>query len=242
VTAPIDLSSAEAIPSEPLSRLQAFRGQLRGSRSLESLLENRAFLAIARDLNEHCEREGVIGYHYTRSFPERIVANGLTARTGAERRNEFLAEHGHRFSAAQRSLIEPSWASYFDRGQDRARDGKVWFCLTLKELRGSGTDRLLGHFGGEVVYKAFREHSEIASVLASIGEPLVVTCAVPAYRASTTRRYPWGSVWLSAYHRTLNANAEVMDCDCWLLESVPPERIIRVQHAGELGWVGPQQR
>ncbi|WP_337171756.1 hypothetical protein [Gemmatimonas aurantiaca] len=235
---PIDLCSAESIPKPLTERLRAFDQRLRRSEFLDSLLEEDSLVEIVRDLDEVCEAERVIAYHFTRADPRLIHEHGLLACSGAERRESFIATYGHLFTEQQLARIREIWQSYFNGAQNHARDGRVWFNLTLQALKNGGADRLLSHFGGEVVYMPLTSEYGVSRVLNSLGEPLVVKCDLDTSRARTFTEFPWGKTWLSAYHRTLNTNAHPMDWDCYLPETLTPNQILEIVPALELGWRG----
>jgi hypothetical protein len=232
---PIDLVSAP-IPPKILARLQPHHERLKSADYLEHFYDDEDIASIIRALNERCMREGIVGYHYTRSFAERLLANGLVATSGEARRRSFIDEFGHLFSRTQLHVIEVAWSAYFDRQQNRGRDDRVWFNLTLDALTDSGAEPLLRHYGGEVVYKPLASHPSIATILKSIGEPLVVSCALDATTLTTFAEWPWGKAWLGSYHLTLNPHACRVDFDVYTPHSVSRGSIIRVQRASEYGW------
>lgn len=234
---PIDLRNPSAIPPHLISELESFKVRLAREEFLESLLEHSHFLAIASELNDLCDREGVVGFHFTRSFSEKIKSQGLLSSTGAERRAAFLRQHGALFTAVQVDRIQKFWAEYFDSQQDQVRDHRIWFNLTLKALSEGGANRLLAHFGGEVVYMPLSSNDEIARVLYQIGRPLVVECDLDTSKLRTSAEYPWGEVLLSSYHRTINRDAHVLDCDCRMRESLPAAPVLHIQEATDLGWI-----
>jgi hypothetical protein len=234
---PIDLRNPSAIPPRLISDLKSFNSRLAREEFLDPLLEDSRFLAIARELNDLCEREGVVGFHFTRSFSEKIKSEGLRSSTGAEWREAFLHEHGARFTADQVDRIKRVWAGYFDTQQDQARDRRVWFNLTINALTDGGAHRLLAHFGGEVVYMPLCSDEEMAQILCQIGRPLVVECDLDTSKLSTFGDNPWSQVLLSSYHRTINSDAYVFDRDCRMLESLPADRVISIHEATDLGWI-----
>ena len=55
---------------------------------------------------------------------------------------EFEREHGARFSDVQVRRVRQTWDSYFGNIQCKARDGRIWFALTLEALRNGGAEPL----------------------------------------------------------------------------------------------------
>lgn len=141
-------------------------------------------------------------------------------RTCADRQQEFLSRHGDRFSEAQRERIARAWKDYFDRGQTEARNSRIWFNLTLGALANGGADRLLTYFGGEVVYMPLTSDQEVAAVLRTIGQPLIVECALRVGQLHTFSEIPRGRTWLSTYHVTINQGALRCDVDAYTREPV----------------------
>lgn len=233
----IDLASPSRIPPEILSSLQEYEAAFRREEFLDALLDDRRILGVVEHLNQVCVEQGIVGYHYTRAVREQIVNEGLVAHSGRERRGRFLAEYGPKFMPEDRAAIDSAWKKYFDGRQDSARNGRVWFALTLGALTNGSADRLLSYFGGEGVYMPLTRIDSIAAVLRRIGEPLVVSCRLDATWAKTFIDLPWGKAWLSAHHATRNPTAHRIDCDVYVCGSMPPERIICIRAARDLGWM-----
>ncbi len=64
------------------------------------------------------------------------------------------------------------------------RTGMIWFCPNRSTLQDySGVYRLFRSWGGEAVYCGHEDDMRIAPVLASIGTPCIVKCAIPFDRA-----------------------------------------------------------
>jgi hypothetical protein len=226
---PIRLDSSRQIPEYNRRRLQRFDPLFAASESVETLLENAEIYEIARELDSICLQRSVTGYHYTRAVRRDIETNGLQAGTGAERRRLFLANYGNRFTESQRERILTIWGSYFNGPYEEARNGKVWFNLTPHALVDGGADRLLTYFGGEVVYMPLTEDKAIAAVLEEIGEPLVVRCILAPERLVTFwPDIPWGTTWLSTYHRARNRNALRLDLDIYSEHSILPSQLARI--------------
>jgi hypothetical protein len=56
----------------------------------------------------------------------------------------------------------------------------IWFCPNRSTLReASGVHRLFRSWGGEAVYVGHEQDENIGAVLASIGTPCIVKCAIP---------------------------------------------------------------
>lgn len=231
---PIDLTSIDSMPGEILARLKPYRETFLRACHIEECLDHDEVLSIVRDLNDRCIEADIIGYHFTRSFKERILAQGLVAKAGKDRRAAFLKEFGNLLSASQLRDIEEAWTCYF-AGDQTPRDERVWFNLTLDALGDGAADRLLRHFGGEVIYMPLADNQVVAPILRSIGDALVVTCALEASSMTAFTEHPWGEVWLGAYHRGLNPSAERVDRDIYMSRSLPPERILSIREAHESG-------
>jgi len=227
----IKLNSTGQIP-------QPIRHLLRGYKSLfakydliQKVLENTHLYGVAEELNQVCLQEGIIGYHFTRAIREDIEARGLQLGCGTDRRSDFVSRHGHRFSEAQRERMHRMWDDYFDALQTWVRDGKIWFSFTLDALDNGGADRLLTYFGGEVVYMPLTEDKEIAAILQTIGQPLIVECVLAAERLRTFSVIPWGTIWLSSYHVTVNRDALQNDMDAYSEEPVSVSQIVSIRVA-----------
>ncbi len=110
--------------------------------------------------------------------------------------------------------------------QNEIRDYDVCFNFTLKELGHEGTEYLLGYYGGEVINMPLCGDPELDAVLQTIGQPLIVECYLNPADLTTSSELPWGKVWLSSYHVSINPKACQHDVDAHHSKSVRPEQII----------------
>ena len=228
-----NVTNPREIPGDILERLDEYCNLLYEFEFLEQLLDETALAEIAAELDALCVADGVVGIHYARGFIERIENQGLVVRTGDERRQEFLARFSDRFTAAQRERLIAGWIAYFNRSQNTARDGRIWFNLTTTALYDGGAEPLLYHYGGEVIYMPFKRDKEIAEILHSIGEPMIVECGLNTRELRTFPEIPWGSVWLSTYHGSVNPEAHQFDVDTYATESIPASNVIAIRSVNE---------
>src|SRR5207302_1047613 len=224
----IKIHSVEQLPSDALRKLDPLADILRNRAFLEQLIEFPDLHKIARELDEVCLREGVIGYHYTRAEKESIERSGLLALSGDKRRQDFLERYGNRFTPEQRERILGKW-KYFSPSSCATRDYRIWFNFTLDALKGSGAEDLLTYYGGEVVYFPICDDPEIGVVLKTIGQPMIVECDLNPADLTTFSEHAWGKIWLSSYHVTVNPDAHQHDVDAYLQSSVRPAQISSIQ-------------
>lgn len=225
----IDLSKPLDLPSEFTERLHRIESLCKRHEFSEELVESREASALVRDIDQYCNEQRVIGVHYTRALPESISASGLLVRDGEKIRSEFLRQHGHRFSEAEINEIKERWSKYFDRGQSCARDGRIFFNFTEIELGGSGSEYLLGLYGGEQVNMCFELDEPLGGKFGEIGNPLVVRCALYPSKVKTFIEHPWGKILVSSFHATINPNAYRIDQDGYQEVPVKPEDVIEVR-------------
>ena len=176
----IKLDNLDGIPVHLAAELHGQTPVFRNHRFVEKLLAHRTLSRIAHDLDSLCLEEGVVGYHFTRAVRPQIATRGLIAANGDDRRREFLAEHGHRVSDLQRKRISQSWQSYSTSSQTEMRHGRVRFNFTLAGLTGGDADDLLAYYGGENINMPLTQDEEIANIVRTIGEPLIIQCALDA--------------------------------------------------------------
>lgn len=231
-TRPRNLALAHEIPTEIISRLHGHEALLRRIRHSEDFASHDALDEIVRELDAICRADGIVGVHYTRGHRGQISAQGLLTRSGQERRDEFLDAHGHRFTSAQRQRLVAGWSPYFNAEQNRIRDSRVWFNTTRIATSIGGAEPLLAHYGGEVVYMPFSRDEEIEEILRSLGDPMIVECALRTDSVRTFCEYPWGRTWLSSYHCSVNPDAFQWDVDLFTEVGVPPDSILRIEIVG----------
>ena len=224
---PIRLNLSSQIPPAISRELRRFDALFARCEFIGQALENSNLFKIAVELNQLCLRDGIIGYHFTRAIRDDVASRGLEVGRGVDRRCGFSTTYGHLFSVAQRERMQRMWHDYF-ASQPQARDGCIWFNFTLGLLSDGGADRLLTYFGGEVVYMPLTQDEEIATILRTIGQPLVAECELGAERLHTFSQNPWGSIWLSSYHVAVNSSARQHDVDAYLQEPVLPHNLVRI--------------
>jgi hypothetical protein len=105
----------------------------------------------------------------------------------------------------------------------------LWFNLTRKALNDGGAESLLQHFGGEVIHMPFHRDGDIARILASIGEPLIVQCRLATTSVTTFCEHPWGRTWLSSYHCAVTRDAHQWDVDLYQEVPLPPSEILAIE-------------
>jgi hypothetical protein len=225
----IKLHSVAQIPSDISRRLKAFTDVFMERESWEQFLKIPSLLQIVKELDEICLRDGVFGYHYTRAEKESIKKHGLVVLSGEERRRDFLERYGHLFTDDQRDRIHKKWRDYFTPEMCSSRDCKIYFNFTLDALEETGAEYLLEFFGGEVVNFPLCDDPELREILKTIGQPMIVECDLNPAELKPYYEYPWGKIWLSSYHVTLNSNARRCDQDGTQKTSVRPKQIHSIQ-------------
>lgn len=213
--------------------LSVHSAAFRDNRHVERLLDIGPLRDVCAELNRICSESGVVGFHFTRANRLSILKHGLLKANGEERRAEFLKTYGDLFSESQRERLEAAWSLYFQGSQNESRNGYVWFNLTKEALKDGGAESLLRYFGGESIYMPVTADPEIAAVLQGIGEQLVVECVLDVGQSNAFHEYPWGIVWLSSYHCSLNHDAIQFDQDVRVTYSIPPADIVSISHAAE---------
>lgn len=224
----IKLHSIAQIPSDVLRNLESFTDVFKEQESWEQLLKIPSLLQIVKELDEFCLQERVFGYHYTRAERESIEQHGLLALSGDERRRDFLDRYGHLFTDEQRDRIRKKW-QYFSPEMCKIRDHRIFFNFTLDALEDNGAENLLKYYGGEVVYFPLCDDPELKGILETIGQPMIVECVLNPAELTTFYEYPWGKIWLSSYHVTLNPKACRCDQDGYQEISVRAEQIHSIQ-------------
>lgn len=225
----IDLSKPLDLPAVFTERFRLIENQCKAYKFSEELVEKREVSALVRDIDHYCNQNRIIGVHYTRALPESIVARGLLVRSGEEIRRQFLEQHGYRFSESEVSEIKGRWSDYFDQWESAARDGRIFFNFTEIELGESGSEYLLGLYGGEQVNMCFEFDEVLGIKLGTIGEPLVVRCSLDPKQITTFTEDPWGKILVSSFHAMINPNACRIDQDGYQEIPVKCEDLLEVR-------------
>lgn len=221
----VNLEDPDCLPAALRRELKRCDRYFASSRNLESIQHEPAVANVIDRVNEYCQGNLLVGYHYTRAIREDIESMGLQLRTGSEIRKSLLRRFGHHFSPEQRGQIKEAWAKFYTVQMQQARDHRIWFNFTRHALEDSGAELLLKFYGGEQVYFYIYKLHGVDKVLASIGEPFVVRCTLVPAEVQTFIEKPWGQIAVSSYHRKVNSEANQVDQDGYQLSAVPACRI-----------------
>lgn len=225
----IDLAKPLNLPAEFVARLSAIKSDCDNKHSFETLIDMPQVLQLARDINDYCMMEEIIGIHYTRAIYSDIHDNGLLIRNGAEIRSGFLTAHKSKFTKAEIAILTTAWRDYFCEMQSSGRDSRIFFNFTEAALQGSCAAKLIGLYGGEQVAMPFEFDDSIGTKLAQIGEPLLIRCALDPSKVTTFIEHPWGRILISAYHASINSSVFAADLDAYQAVPVLPEEIIEIR-------------
>ncbi|HET7560950.1 MAG TPA: hypothetical protein VFJ87_01055 [Rhodanobacteraceae bacterium] len=217
----VSLDDPDCLPATLLRELQSCDRHFAATSVIDSVQHEPAVSNVIDRINEYCQNNMVVGYHFTRAVRADIEASGLQPRTGDAIRESFLSRFGTRFSAEQLSQIRESWTKCYTPQMQKVRDNRIWFNFTRKALDDSGADLLLRFYGGEQVYFYINELPGVGEVLSSIGEPFIVRCALAPSEAHTIIGRPWGQIAASSYHRKVNPHAYQVDQDGYQFSDVP---------------------
>ncbi|MDD4226892.1 MAG: hypothetical protein PHU98_10945 [Mariniphaga sp.] len=221
----INLGNLNGIPKKFLKELKKYDSLFYQEEFLENLLSEEPINDIVVRINEFCEDNIVIGFHYTRAIPEEITKMGLICRTGKEIRNTFMSNWGHLFTDEEKVKITNTWDSYFDMDSQENRDNILFFNFTTYALCNGGAERLLENFGGEQVYMPIESIKDIGEKIKSIGNPMILKCRLTPKDINTFYENPWGRIAVSTYHRLVNPEAHQDDQDGYQSVNVAPENI-----------------
>ncbi|TCD46841.1 hypothetical protein [Chlorobium sp. N1] len=142
-----------------------------------------------------------------------------------EIRKEFIDRFSYKFEVEELGYLQNLWTSHQAK-QASIRDSMLWFNFTLSAFGNSGSEYLLGMYGGEQIHMGVEIDTPIGRKLADIGEPLLVKCALNPQKVRTFTEYPWGKILVSSFHLSLEPEAYRIDQDGNVTESVSPEDLI----------------
>ena len=221
----IDLQRPDLLPEELRACLESITSLCRGERFSENLVQHSEVRNAVIELDNYCMQRRVLGIHYTRAIRSDIEHKGLLIRTGAEIREEFVERFGQEFEATELEWLQNLWFSHQAK-QANIRDSMLWFNFTLGAYGNSGSEYLLGMYGGEQIHMGVEFDTPIGRKLAGIGEPLLVKCALNPKKVRTFIEYPWGKILVSSFHLSLEPEAYRIDQDGKVTESIPPEDLV----------------
>lgn len=144
-----------------------------------------AYRSLVRQIDAGLARHRIVGYHCTRLTSSEIAAilgsglKVLSAELVRDRLDRCVAER--QLTQSQREFLGHS-KSLCDGLNNKigTRSGLVWFCPKRSALTdSSGFYRLFRSWGGEALYWGHEENHAIYPVLARIGTPTIVKCAIP---------------------------------------------------------------
>jgi hypothetical protein len=227
---PVRLDDVAALPAAFVARLKPLQPLFREYEYIDSLAQDARARQLYYDLEDHLRTQAVRGYHCTREpATDYFSTHGLRLTDIASHQAEFLETWGHVFTDREKDDMRRAWAEYFvGTGQERARNGMLWFCLTEGTARSDGARVFLDQFGGEAVFMPLKDHPTIAPKLRQIGRPVIVEARL---QPGTTAPLRLALPLLSAYHRTIRPDAHVWEAETNVRQPVPPADVLAVTAA-----------
>jgi hypothetical protein len=144
-----------------------------------------AYDELVERLDDILTRHRIVGYHCTRLTPGEISgikSDGLHLLSPdlVRRRLDRCVADGHMVQV-HRKYLDDCQIMHESLGNEHGhRTGMIWFCPNRSTLQDySGVCRLFRSWGGEAVYVGQEQDANIAPVLARIGTPCIVKCAIP---------------------------------------------------------------
>ncbi|MCU7871767.1 MAG: hypothetical protein KZQ91_03380 [Candidatus Thiodiazotropha sp. (ex Lucinoma borealis)] len=221
----VDLQRPDFLPEALRVRLESIKSFCRNEEFSENLVQHPKVREVVIELDHYCMQRQILGIHYTRAIHADIVQKGLLVRTGAEIRDDFVQRFGHKFDVEEMARLQNLWYSHQVKQSD-IRDSMLWFNFTLSAYGNSGSEYLLGMYGGEQIHMGIELGTPIGKKLASIGEPLLVKCALDPQKVETFIEKPWGKILASSYHLSLEPEAYRIDQDGKVTESISPDDLV----------------
>lgn len=215
----VDLQRPELLPVALRLRLDSIKSYCRNEKFSQNLVEHPKVRNVVIELDNYCMQRRVLGIHYTHAIRADIEQKGLLVRTGAEIRNEFVQRFGDKFEADELELLQKQWSSLQVK-QSEIRDSMLWFNFTAC---GGLNEELLGMYGGEQIHMGIELGTPIGKKLGSIGEPLVVKCALDPQKVENLHEYQWGKILVSSFHLSVEPEAHRIDKDGKVTELILPK-------------------
>lgn len=227
----IRLESNLALPAEFQQRLQPYHSVFKKFEFIDQVLATAGMADIEGALETFLRGPTVHTYHCTREpSPGFFEAHGLRLTNLSEHQAEFLENHGHLFTQAERESLATGWANYFHRGTGASgvRNDLIWMCLSRPGVPHDGTDKFFTYFGGEAIYWPFvsGQHPTIASKLQTIGQPVVVELALPGSELHCFQ--PLARFVLSCHHKRLNPDISRPRAEARFKRDVAPLEVLQV--------------
>jgi hypothetical protein len=224
---PLKLEDPRAVPPHLGEALKRHDALLARTVFLDNIVRGPEIGPIAEALSHHLCLQRIHAYHCTREpAPGYFAARGLRPTSLDEHQEEFLRLFGHHFTAEERAYVRKQWSEYFDPTQRRARQGRVWTCLSRALVRSHGTEPFFAAYGGEAIYMPLADDSSAMRKLATLGQPVVVEVALPGASLKTYSDMAWSV--LSIYHRRVNPNAHPIESEACYEGAVPPDDVLQV--------------
>lgn len=143
-----------------------------------------AYCDVVAHLRSELKHHRLIAFHCTRLTTSEIAdvgSNGLKLLSFALVRDRLAkaVREGHMIQTDHDDLTGSRFLAFSLADRGGRRTGMIWFCPNRAQLRNaSGVHRLFRSWGGEAVYWGHEDDPRIGGVLARIGMPCIVRCAI----------------------------------------------------------------
>ena len=118
----INFETLSGIPPEYIKRLKLYDTIFRKNVFLEQLEHDEEIHQLIIDINNYCQENKIIGYHYTNGIANDFLKKGILIRTGKEIRQDFVKRYFHLFSKEEQDQILSKWDKEFDEKDEEVRD------------------------------------------------------------------------------------------------------------------------
>jgi hypothetical protein len=139
---------------------------------------------VVSQLQSELRHHRLIAFHCTRITPSEITdveRNGLKQLSAVFVRDRLAraVREGYMSQTEHDELLRSKFLASSLSDRVGRRTGMIWFCPNRSQLRhASGVHRLFRSWGGEAVYWGHEDDPRIGEVLARIGTPCIVRCAI----------------------------------------------------------------
>lgn len=183
-------------------------------------------------LTEKMAERSIRAFHYTRlteSEIQKLLNEGIRLST----QNSLKERLAGQVAEGQFSVEIASQLYDFSpllNGQEDNRSDMFWLSALPLSVDDRGVERLLSHWGGEVVYMWLKD-ATLVELVQSIGKKAVVEVCVPL--SATKHAFSAAQAVIETFARSLKLHPDSKAFDVCVKSNLPSKAILRVHKEGE---------
>ena len=219
-------------PDHIIKRLQQEKvvQLLKQSNFIDDLVRHPTLRPVLEEVEAYVEANPLTAYHCTKQLPERpFAATGLRVLNFGEHHDEIKnLLRNHRLVTPALFDKLTNNLDFWKKNHTGIRENMLWFCVDRSLVFNEGTTSFFKFFGGEAVYFAMMDDSELGPILQRLGEPVVVEARIASRDLTVFQDFAFARSLVSHFAASVNPEFKIENREGFLSKGVKPIDVVAV--------------